>query len=141
MADLTVLINEKITLDGNDRGILTTQTILGINYIDNRTFTIPTGSVTTLFSLSNINSAGTFITSSIQYIRLTNSSTTNTPVKLIVSSSTEAMSYLINTGSSYMISTSKTTGSLTGMLFNDIVSVKAEPSGSSAKIEYFIATT
>jgi hypothetical protein len=141
MADLTVLINEKITLNGNDRGILTTQTILGINYIDNRTFTIPTGSVTTLFSLSNINSAGTFITSSIQYIRLTNSSTTNTPVKLIVSSSTEAMSYLINTGSSYMISTSKTTGSLTGMLFNDIVSVKAEPSGSSAKIEYFIATT
>ena len=141
MADLTVLINEKITLDGNDRGILTTQTISGINYIDNRTFTIPTGSVTTLFSLSDVNSAGTFITSSIQYVRLTNSSTVNTPVKLIVSSSTEAISYLISTGSSYMISTSKITGSLTGMTFKDIVSVKAEPSGSSAKIEYFIATT
>ena len=141
MADLTVLINEKITLDGNDRGILTTQTIPGINYIDNRTFTIPTGSATTLFSLSDANSAGTFVTSSIQYVRLTNSSTTNTPVKLIVSSSTEAMSYLINTGSSYMISTSKITGSLTGLTFKDIVSVKAEPSGSSAKIEYFIATT
>ena len=141
MADLTVLINEKITLDGNDRGILTIQTISGINYIDNRTFTIPTGSATTLFSLSDANSAGTFVTSSIQYVRLTNSSTTNTPVKLIVSSSTEAISYLINTGSSYMISTSKITGSLTGMTFKDIVSVKAEPSGSSAKIEYFIATT
>jgi hypothetical protein len=141
MADLTVLINEKITLDGNDRGVLTTQTISGINYIDNRTFTIPTGSVTTLFSLSDANSAGTFITSSIQYIRLTNNSTTNVPVKLIVSSSTEAMSYLISTGSSYMISTSKITGSLTGIVFNDIVSVKAEPSGSSAKLEYFIATT
>ena len=141
MADLTVLINEKITLDGNDRGVLTTQTITGINYIDNRTFTIPTGSVTTLFSLSEANSAGTFITSSIQYIRLTNSSTTNAPVKLIVSSSTEAISYLISTGSSYMISTSKTTGNLTNMIFNDIVSVKAEPSGSSAKLEYFIATT
>jgi hypothetical protein len=141
MADLTVLINEKITLDGNDRGVLTTQTITGINYIDNRTFTIPSGSITTLFSLSDANSAGTFITSSIQYIRLTNNSTTNTPVKLIVSSSTEAMSYLINTGSSYMISTSKVTGSLTGIIFNDIVSVKAEPSGSTAKLEYFIATT
>jgi hypothetical protein len=141
MANLTVLINEKITLDGNDRGILTTQTIPDINYIDNRTFTIPTGSATTLFSLSDANSAGTFITSSIQYVRLTNSSTTNTPVKLIVSSSTEAMSYLINTGSSYMISTSKITGSLTGLTFKDIVSIKAEPSGSSAKIEYFIATT
>ena len=141
MADLTVLINEKITLDGNDRGILTTHIIPGINYIDNRTFTIPTGSVTTLFSLSDTTSAGTFVTSSIQYIRLTNSSTTDTPVKLIVSSSTEAMSYLISTGSSYMISTSKITGSLTGIVFNDIVSVKAEPSGSAAKLEYFIATT
>ena len=141
MADLTVLINEKITLDGNDRGILTTQTISGVNYIDNRTFTIPTGSVTTLFSLSDANNAGTFITSSVQYVRLTNSSITNTPIKLIVSSSTEAMSYLINTGSSYMISTSKITGSLTELTFKDIVSVKAEPSGSSAKIEYFIATT
>ena len=36
MADLTVLINEKITLDGNDRGILTTQTISNINNVDNR---------------------------------------------------------------------------------------------------------
>lgn len=141
MADLTILINEKITLDGNDRGILTTQTIPGINHIDSRTFIIPTGSVTTLFSLSDANSAGTFITSSIQYVRLTNNSTTNAPVKLIVSSSTEAMSYLMATGSSYMISTSKITGSLTEMVFNDIMSVKAEPSGSSAKIEYFIATT
>ena len=197
MADLTVLINEKITLDGNDRGVLTTQTITGVNYIDNRTFTIPTGSVTTLFSLSDNNSAGTFITSSIQYIRLTNSSTTNTPVKLIVSSSTEAMSYLINTGSSYMMSTSKITGSFKyGRITNkstvpiivtinsrDVVNdtnyyslnnvvepgssfclsstqvtssiissnfnfindyiyeVLALPSGSSATIEYFIATT
>ena len=35
MANLTVLINEKITLDGNDRGVLTTQTITNINNIDN----------------------------------------------------------------------------------------------------------
>ena len=33
MADLTIYINEKITLDSNDRGVLTTQTITGINNI------------------------------------------------------------------------------------------------------------
>ena len=102
MADLTVLINEKITLDGNDRGVYTTQTITGINYIDNRNFSIPSGSVTTIFSLSSTNGAGTFVTSSFQYARLTNKSTT-VPIKLIISSSTEASSYLINTGSSYLI--------------------------------------
>ena len=141
MADLTVYINEKITLNGNDRGVLTTQTITGINNIDNRIFNIPSGSITTLFSLSDVPNAGTFTTSSIKYIRLTNKSTTNTPIKLIVSSSTEAISYLISTGSSYMISTSKITGSLINIVFDNIVAVKAEPSGSSALIEYFIATT
>ena len=61
--------------------------------------------------------------------------------KLIVSSSIEAMSYLITTGSSYMLSTSKMTGSLSDLTFDDIKSVKVSPSGSSGSIEYFIATT
>jgi hypothetical protein len=139
MADLTIFINEKISLDNNDKGIVTTQTISNISYVDNRTLNIISGSVTTLFSLSNVNGAGTFVTSSVQYVRITNPSTT--PVKLILSSSKEAMSFLISTGSSYMISTSKITGSLTSLTFDDIVSIKAEPSGSNAKIEYFIATT
>jgi len=139
MADLTIFINEKISLDNNDKGIVTTQTISNISYVDNRTLNIISGSVTTLFSLSNVNGAGTFVTSSVQYVRITNPSTT--PVKLILSSSKEAMSFLISTGSSYMISTSKITGSLTSLTFDDIVSIKAEPSGINAKIEYFIATT
>ena len=139
MADLTIFINEKISLDNNDKGIVTTQTISNISYVDNRTLNITSGSVTTLFSLSNVNGAGTFVTSSVQYVRITNPSTT--PVKLILSSSKEAISFLISTGSSYMISTSKITGSLTSLTFDDIVSIKAEPSGSDAKIEYFIATT
>jgi hypothetical protein len=51
------------------------------------------------------------------------------------------MSYLIATGSSYMLSTSKMTGSESGFVFKDIQSVKAEPSGSNASIEYYIVTT
>jgi hypothetical protein len=58
-----------------------------------------------------------------------------------VSSSTEAMSYLIATGSSYMMSTSKMTGSTSGLSFGDVKSVKVEPSGSSGSVEYYIATT
>jgi hypothetical protein len=51
------------------------------------------------------------------------------------------MSYLIATGSSYMMSTSKMTGSTSGLSFSDVKSVKVEPSGSSGSIEYYIATT
>jgi hypothetical protein len=142
MATFTSQIFEILTLNGDNVGSSVTQTINNINYVDNRILSIPTGSVTTLFSMDSTPGAGTFITSSIQYVRVTNNSTV-TPIKLIVSSSTEAMSYLIATGSSYMISTSKITGSVDSgsFNFNDIKSVKAQPSSSAASIEYYIVTT
>ncbi len=140
MATFTSQIFEILTLNGDNVGSSVTQTINNINYVDNRILSVPTGSVTTLFSLDSVPGAGTFVTSSIQYVRVTNNSTV-TPIKLIVSSSTEAMSYLIATGSSYMISTSKMTGSTSGLVFDDIKSVKVQPSGSAASIEYYIVTT
>ena len=140
MATFTSQIFEILTLNGDNVGSSVTQTITGINYVDNRILSVPTGSVTTLFSLDSVPGAGTFVTSSIQYVRVTNNSTF-TPIKLIVSSSTEAMSYLIATGSSYMISTSQMTGSTSGLAFNDIKSVKVQPSSSAASIEYYIVTT
>ena len=139
MAIFTLKITEQLTLNGDDVGSSVTQTISNINYIDNRILSIPTGSVTTIFSMDSVPGAGTFVSSSFQYGRITNNSTV-VPIKLIVSSSTEAMSYLIATGSSFLLSTSKITGSTTGLLFNDIKSVKIEPSGSEASIEYYILT-
>ena len=140
MATFTSQIFEILTLNGDNVGSSVTQTINNINYVDNRILSVPTGSVTTLFSLDSVPGAGTFVTSSVQYVRVTNNSSV-APVKLIVSSSTEAMSYLIATGSSYMISTSKMTGSTSGLVFDDIKSVKVQPSGSAASIEYYIVTT
>ena len=141
MATLTTQIYEILTLDGNDVGSSQIQTINGINYVDNRVLSVPTGSVTTIFSMDATPGAGSFVTSSIKYIRVSNISTVNAPIQLVVSSSTEAMSYFVTTGSSYMLSTSKMTGSVGGLLFDDIKSVKVEPSGSAATLEYYIATT
>ena len=140
MATFTSQIFEILTLNGDNVGSSVTQTINNINYVDNRILSVPTGSVTTLFSMDSVPGAGTFVTSSVQYVRVTNNSTV-TPIKLIVSSSTEAMSYLIATGSSYMMSTSKMTGSTSGLAFNDIKSVKVQPSSSVASVEYYIVTT
>jgi hypothetical protein len=140
MATFTSQIFEILTLNGDNVGSSVTQTINNINYVDNRILSVPTGSVTTLFSMDSVPGAGTFVTSSIQYVRVTNNSTV-TPIKLIISSSTEAMSYLIATGSSYMLSTSKMTGSTSELAFNDIQSVKVQPSSSAASVEYYIVTT
>ena len=140
MATFTSQIFEILTLNGDNVGSSVTQTINNINYVDNRILSIPTGSVTTIFNLDATPGAGTFVTSSVQYVRITNNSTI-APVKIIISSSTEAMSYLIATGSSYMLSTSKMTGSTSGLSFDDIKSVKIQPSSSAASIEYYIVTT
>ena len=144
MATFTSQIFEILTLNGDNVGSSVTNTINNVNFVNNRILSIPTGSVTTLFSMDSVPGAGTFVTSSVQYVRVTNNSTV-TPIKLIVSSSTEAMSYLIATGSSYMISTSKMTGSVSvgtsSFNFSDIQSVKAQPSSSAASIEYYIITT
>ena len=139
MATFTSQIFEILNLNGDNVGSSVTNTINNINYVDNRSLSVPSGSVTTLFSMDANPGAGTFVTSSVQYVRVTNNST-STPIKLIISSSNEAMSYLISTGSSYMLSTSKMTGSTSGLTFDDIKSVKVEPSSTSANIEYYIAT-
>jgi hypothetical protein len=139
MATFTSQIIESLTLNGDKINASVVNVINNINYVDNRVLNVPTGSVTTIFSFDSLPGAGTFVTSSVQYVRVTNNSTA-VPVKLIVSSSVEAMSYLIATGSSYMLSTTKVTGSTSGFNFNDIKSVKVEPSGSPASIEYYIAT-
>jgi hypothetical protein len=141
MATFTSQIFEILTLNGDNVGSSVTQTINNINYVDNRILSVPTGSLTTIFNMDATPGAGTFVTSSIKYIRVSNLTNTNVPIKLIISSSTEAMSYLIATGSSYMLSTSKMTGSTSGLIFDDIKSVKVSPSGSSGSIEYYIATT
>jgi len=140
MATFTSQIFEILTLNGDNVGSSVTQTINNINYVDNRILSIPSESVTTIFNMDATPGAGTFVTSSVKYVRITNNSVV-APVKIIVSSSTEAMSYLIATGSSYMMSTSKMTGSESGFNFSDIKSVKLQPSGAAASVEYYIATT
>ena len=139
MATFTSQIYEILTLNGDNVGSSVVNTIDNVNYVDNRILSVPSGSVTTLFSFDSVPGAGTFVTSSVKYVRVTNNSTA-VPVKLIISSSNEAMSYLITTGSSYMMSSTKMTGSTNGLSFNDVKSVKIEPSGSSASIEYYIVT-
>ena len=141
MATFTSKIYESITLNGNDLGSYTTLTIDGINYVDNRILNCPSGSQTSIFNLSDIPGAGQFVTSSIQYARVTNSSTV--PVKLIITGTPNiSASFLVSTGSSFFLSTSKITSSVdNSFTFKDIQNVYIEPSGSSAVVEYYIATT
>ena len=145
MADFIIKIQEQISLNGVQRGSEVSKTISGINYTDNRILNTSSGSETTIFSLSDTIGAGQFLTSSLKYARVSNNSTT-VPVNLKVSSSTEQLNFKIDAGGSFMLSTSNITGSILSgsdavFTYGDISSLKVEPSGSSAKVEYIIATT
>jgi len=140
MADLTLYISEKITLDNTDRGVYTTQTISGINNIDNRIMTCPSGAITTIFTISDTpTSAGSFATGSIQYARVTNKSTV--PIQLLVSSDLQDFWFTVSTGSSFLVSTQASGSNSTDFTLPNILDIGIEPSGSNAVIEYFIATS
>ena len=141
MADFTLLIRERVLLEGTERGTDYNLTIKGIENYDNRIVTIPSGSETTIFEYSDKPGSGTFTSGSFKYGRISNYSST-VPINLKVSSSSELMNFSIAAGGTFMLSTSDITGSLTSSFsYDDIMSVFVEPSGSSAKVEYFIATT
>jgi hypothetical protein len=141
MANLYVTVTEEITLPNTPTQKTNVfKTIPNINYVDTRIMNCPSGSQTSIFNLSANPGAGTFTTSSLQYARITNDSTT--PVKLMVSASLSKASFMIATGSSFYLSTSQFTGSIDNTLtLENISSVSIQPSGSNATIEYFIATT
>ena len=141
MADFTLLIRERVLLEGTERGTDYNLTIKNIENIDNRIVTIPSGSETTIFKYDDAPGAGTFTSGSFKYGRISNYSTT-VPLNLKVSSSTELLNFSIAAGGTFMLSTSEITGSsINTFAYDDIASVSVEPSGSSAKVEYFIATT
>ena len=141
MADFTLLIRERVLLEGTERGTDYNLTIKNIENIDNRIVTIPSGSETTIFKYDDSPGADTFSSGSFKYGRISNYSTT-VPLNLKVSSSTELLNFSLAAGGTFMLSTSEMTGSSTNTFtYDDIASVSVEPSGSSAKVEYFIATT
>jgi hypothetical protein len=141
MADFTLLIKERVLLEGTERGTDYHLSIKDVENIDNRIVTVPSGSTTTIFKYDELPGAGTFKTGSFKYGRISNYSET-VPLNLQVSSSSELLNFSIAPKGTFMLSTSEITGSLTNTFsYDNIMAVSVEPSGSSAKVEYFIATT
>ena len=73
MANLTIQTIESVNLNGKDIINNYTQTIQGINYIDNRNLNLISGSTTNVIYMSSYVGPGQFVTSSFQYGRMTSS--------------------------------------------------------------------
>ena len=141
---LKVLIRETIDLGGKNRGADHTLSVSNINEVDNRIVTALSSSEQSLFKLSNNVAAGTFVTSSMKYARISNKDDTY-PIRLRISSSKEQADFQVAAGGSFILTTSKISGSLTGtsnyQTYTDITDVLVQATGSNVDVEYFIAST
>jgi hypothetical protein len=144
--DSIIVINPGIKYETGDIITLSSSSlgatnVSGSNLILTLTNNNLVGVETRIANFSNIPGAGTFVTSSFKYGRFTNLSP-STPIKLIVSSSNDNLNFLIPENNSFLLSSTKITGSLyNNFNFDDIMYVAIQPSSSAAEIEYYIATT
>lgn len=139
MADFTYFIRERVKLNGVERGTNVERTITGINYADERVMSIPSGSITEIINLDNLPGAGTFVSSSIKYARITNLSTGS--INLQISGSTSEMNFLVTENGSFTFSSEFVNETFNDFEYGDLRSVKASPVESQATISYFLVTT
>ena len=139
MANFTYFIRERVKLNGIERGTNVEKTIEGINYADTRVMSIPSGSLTEVINLDNLPGAGTFVSSSVKYIRISNLSTES--INLQISGSTTEMNYLVQGNGTFMLNSEFVNESFSDFEYGDLRSIKASPVETSATLSYFIATT
>ncbi len=139
MAKFTYFIRERVKLEGVERGTNYETSITGINYADGRVMSIPSGSVTEIVNLDNLPGAGTFVSSSVRYARVTNMSTGS--VNLEVSGSSAQLHFLLQGSGSFMFSSEFVNETFSGFEYGDLKSIKASPLDSRATLGYFIAST
>jgi len=142
---LKVTLREEVKLNNVDQGSVTTLSIDSINEVDSRIMTALSSSEQSLFKFSDAVGAGTFISSSFKYGRITNMDDTY-PVRVRVSSSlASSADFSVNPGGSFLLTTTKMSGSGGGLTnnqdFDNITDVLIQASGSNVDIEYFIAST
>lgn len=139
MADFTYFIRERVKLNGVERGTNVERTIEGINYADTRVMSIPNGQVTEIINLDNLPGAGTFVSSSVKYARITNLSTGS--INLQVSGSTAELNLLVTGSGTFMFSSEFVNETFDNFEYGDLQSIKGSPVDSQATISYFICTT
>ena len=143
-ANFTYFIRERVKLEGVERGTNVEIRIPSISYADNRVMNIPANVHTEVVNVDNLPGAGTFVSSSIKYARLTNLS--DDSIDLQIYGSTSNQHYLLSPSGSFMFSSEYVDEEFNNFEYGDLRSIKARSIGSgedgfSSTLGYFIALT
>ncbi len=143
---LTVRIVEEITVNSRKRDAVSKYEIRGINEIAERIVSVPTDTVTIL-SASSAVGAGTFLSSSLKYIRLTNLDDSNFIRLSFISGSTPSANtsdFKLEPQRNMIFSNTEFSGYSTSApfdSFSSFTSLKGTADTSPVDLEIFIAST
>ncbi len=138
-ATLTVTHTEALTLNGVDRGVTNTLTIASVNEVDHRIATVDTSAPRTLITLGDNVGSGTFVKTSVKYIRLTNKDDTNFVTLEVTAGDTYWVK--LKAGESFMLMDNEMdaiASSTTFGAFADITKVSAAANTAACDIEYTV---
>ena len=115
-------------------------TIGSVTNVDRRIITIPPTTSIDLININGVNpGAGTFPSSSIKYVRVSNLDTTSSLAVSFTASDDSSWSMECLPTSSIMFSSSKTTGSnFNGTFTDDITNIAVYSLSSSLDVEYVV---
>lgn len=141
-ATLTVTVNEDVKLNGHQVGSKTVQKINDINEASRRVFSVPTYE-TEILALSSSAGAGTYVTSDLQYIRISNLDDTNFVRLSFTSGSLNRYDMKLPAKRTAIFTSPSISGSAGGDSFGSFVdfdSMKASADTSAVDVEIFVAS-
>ena len=141
MATLTVSITESVTLNEKQRGGTTTVDITGVNYVDDRIVKVGTSEQSVIL-FDSTEAAGQFKDTQVDYLRITNLSTTNF-ITLRMTAGNDEYFVKVPAGDSFVLfdttmDADSASGVATASLAN-IDSIKAVADTAACDVEIFVA--
>ena len=141
MATLKVTITEELSIDGVERGSTRNLDVLSVTQVDNRVVTV-TNSEADIVKLGAAIGSGTFVASTVKYLRISHTGTSNV-LNLRILGTNEEYFVKLTGGNSFILNNSKMDANDTGsqgMTLADITEIKAVTDSSTVVAEIMVAS-
>lgn len=143
-ATLSVTLTEKIVLNGSDHGSTKKMSISGINEISKRILTCATTPGTQIYAGGDAASYGTFVTSNVKYVRVTNLDDTNAIVLHLSDGSSHYSQHLLAAGQVFFLTDVSASFDAAAAVADftavNIVRIDAMAVGSAVDVEIMVAS-
>ena len=148
-ATMTVTVTESINLNGTNQGATNTLSLASIAEVSKRIVNVPASEVEVV-AMSTAVASGTFVESTVKYIRLTNLDDTNHITLTFKDEDNTEFAVLLDKGQSFIyngdiaggvVNTMHAGGSALTVSLNDLVNITALADTAACDMEILVAST